>query len=984
MLFVASMTEKRSGIPVDRFTVARTPQESVRDLEHGGHTLFEYMHNSVFTKCFLDRDVFLDSPETPPDDIIKSHKSEVIEKVNEIAFLLNKPNYVIASRHGMKAGKFKISFRVFFKDFKVVYHDIPILIRYMDQADFWDTSPYKESEQLLGCINGIKGRGDNRILLPEPEYSGVSLLDFVAQHVDTDWPLLDLKAYDEQSEHSEESNGTVLPDITLPEDHIRNLVQLLSSDRATNRKTWVDVGILLKRCGGDDADKYYQDFKGFSGRATDPSVICSDYDLSRQWRSFGRGSSPNPLTIKSLVHWAKRDDPDGFKALVSLPSFAFMPIVPAGDATTVALINRIKELVPGIALENSTQAEVVNDCIVLRNEGVVCEIDTKTFTLKVNGEYKGMVCGPNVPVNTHLANVNKKLVPRFNKYIFSRDEFNKGTITSVQDGIKMELHSPFTDSAVLNVNIDHPTRESFVVNSRNSMKAIQETILKAIRAHGERELEGCIQLFNNCTFVVNNNFGTPEDDKKNDEQITNIIINSDPEFFKRWRFVPEMKSNNCNGLYFCDPETNIWRQLPNSFMEKLLLEKIPDDMFTPAELRHIKSRRGRGDMLYTVGQCCMELDFSQKLNADRSLFVMDNCLLDTTTMTIREIKETDFISATVGWEYDKNLAIQHRNEVDTFFRQIWPVEDERRVALGFFASSLTGIRSSKKFVVFTDNRRGNNGKSTVIKAFLDFFENLSMKKTEFFLSASFIKSRDSHNAGMKSAMNKRLIVGDEFEKHQTLDVSFMKDATGGMNTRIEGRNLGSAEDFKYVWEANMVLAFNEDCCPKFDADPALLSRMITVPFRSKFLPEIPDDADEHTFLKDGDLPNKFPKWRSAILDILIEHFNVDLDNIPSSMKEWKRSLAADSNPFSDFLSEQLEFTGNKEDWITVNTHVEKLYDLLPHNMTSKYTRKDFKRLSVEFLRSTALAFKEKYNIHIDGERKTKKEGGVALGVKINI
>eukprot|EP00873_Tetraselmis_striata_P026912 jgi/Tetstr1/447176/TSEL_034613.t1 len=995
MLFVPSMTERRAGLPVDRFAVERGGREAVADLSRGGHTLCEYMHNSALTKCFLDRDVLLDSADPPSAEAVQSHKRAVIEKVNEIAFLVNKPNYVLASRHGVtRAGRFKVSFRVFFKDFKVVYHAIPVLIRFAEQADFWDTSPYKASEQLLGAINGAKGRGDARVLAPEPEYADRPLLDFVAQFVEPDWPLLDLQAFAAREPRSPEgARGTALPDFSLPDDHIRNLVSLLSSDRATDRKAWVDVGTLLKTLGGGegqgqgqgqggDADRFYGDYALFSARATDPCVVCSDRELSRHWRSLGRGAAPNPLTVRSLVHWARSDSPDGFRALVALPSFAFRPIVPSGDANTVQLINRVRQLVPGIRLGDDTPAEIADESIVLKGDGggVVCDIDIRTFAVTVNGEYKGMICGPAVPVNTHLANVNKKLVPSFDRYVFSRDDFDRGTITSVRDGIKMDLHSPFTDAAVLTVNLDSPTRESFVVNSKACMRALQETILKAIRAHGERELGGCIQLFNNCTFVVNTNFGAPEDDKKNDEQITRIIIDSDPGYFERWRFVPEMKSANCNGLYFCDPETNIWRQLPNSFMEKALLERVPDDKFTPAELRHIKSRRGRGDMLYTVGQCCMDLGFTKRLDSDKTLFVMDNCLLDTKIMAIRDIREDDFVSATVGWSYDADLAARHREEVETFFGQIWPVAEERRVALGFFASSLTGHRGSKKFAVFSDHRRGNNGKSTVIKAFLDFFENLSMKKTEFFLSASFAKSRDSHNAGMKSAMNKRLIVGDEFEKHQVLDVSFMKDATGGRNTRIEGRNLGSAEDFKFIWEANMVLAFNEDCCPKFDADPALLSRMITVPFRSKFLPEIPEDPEENTFVKDGDLPNKFPEWRSAVLDILMENFGVDLDNIPPGMKEWKRALAADSNPFSDFLSEHLEFTGAAGDWITVNKHIEPLFDALAPNITSRYTKKEFKRLAIEFLRSTALDFKEKDRVDKEGVKTWVREGGIARGV----
>ena len=117
-----------------------------------------------------------------------------------------------------------------------------------------------------------------------------------------------------------------------------------------------------------------------------------------------------------------------------------------------------------------------------------------------------------------------------------------------------------------------------------------------------------------------------------------------------------------------------------------------------------------------------------------------------------------------------------------------------------------------------------------------------------------------------------------------------------------------------------------------------------------------------------------------MIDVLIEHFDVSLDNVPESMKQWKKEVASDANPLAEFLSERLTFTRVKTDWITVNKDIMPLFEQLPNHLKTSIPMKEFKKLSQEYLRLTAMSFKAMDHVYIEGKRVGKKEGGVAKGV----
>lgn len=109
---------------------------------------------------------------------------------------------------------------------------------------------------------------------------------------------------------------------------------------------------------------------------------------------------------------------------------------------------------------------------------------------------------------------------------------------------------------------------------------------------------------------------------------------------------------------------------------------------------------------------------------------------------------------------------------------------------------LSGRRSVKKFLVLTDRRAGNNGKSTFAKLLLRFFSNLAMRNTPFVCKSTFDKDRSSHDAALGPTKGNRLHIADELKHTMTLDVAMLKDKDkdkAGGGTEVSGRQFGSSQ-----------------------------------------------------------------------------------------------------------------------------------------------------------------------------------------------
>eukprot|EP00798_Chlamydomonas_sp_ICE-L_P032093 gene32093-biopygen9567 len=413
------------------------------------------------------------------------------------------------------------------------------------------------------------------------------------------------------------------------------------------------------------------------------------------------------------------------------------------------------------------------------------------------------------------------------------------------------------------------------------------------------------------------------------------FMEATPEFFSRIKFVPDFKKEECVGdMYYCNPATNRWSNCSNMRIIKVIATELKSKF--PAEKNNktnekirgfVDTVRGRKTFLQSVASLVLDKTFDDNLDNNPDLFAVNNGVFDSSsrdTVVFRNVEMTDNISRCAKWDYqgEDNYHLQRcKEELDDFLRKVMPVDEERDVVLAFFAGLLSGRCKEKKFLAFTDKTSGDNGKSTLMALLGSFFDEYgSSNGTKFMTKGSFARSRDDHDAGLKPMKGVRLLVAEEMKPNITLDEAFIKRIAGGEGVRVCGRSCDTGNSFDFLWHAGIVLVFNEGDCPKFDrGDSAFVKRMVVVPMRSNFVlhPE-----REHKFERRDDLADALPTWRSALAQLLIEHFRRPgrssiFDNLPVSMTEWKSGIADSANPLTEWLEEVVEMTGASSDavWI---------------------------------------------------------------------
>jgi phage/plasmid-associated DNA primase len=341
----------------------------------------------------------------------------------------------------------------------------------------------------------------------------------------------------------------------------------------------------------------------------------------------------------------------------------------------------------------------------------------------------------------------------------------------------------------------------------------------------------------------------------------------------------------------------------------------------------------------------------------------------------------DYAMTNCGWKYDIDLAAKHIDDVKSFFNKLFPIQTERDIFLTFIASLLHGFRLDKKFMILTDKRDGNNGKSTLLNLLRVFFGDYLKSSTKFICKASFDKDKDSHDGGLEPLKGKRVMLADELKKNMKLDEGLIKNLAGGKYV-VEGRRFGKVDQFKFTWQAGIIMVFNEGDCPKFDStDKAFMERMLVCPMRSKFINCANDNIETNTYIIDPQIDENFVNWRSSLLDYLKDYCKIDglcKFDIPKSMCEWKEDIISGNNELADWIFENVEVTNQIEDVLSLNDLKDKYKN---HHGLRGISDRDFMAIAKALFTSKGFEIKEKMQYRVNGSNTTKRN--VVLRIKLN-
>lgn len=676
-----------------------------------------------------------------------------------------------------------------------------------------------------------------------------------------------------------------------------------------------------------------------------PGVGSNEYNLQVCMTNLLKCASLSPDNLEMFNKTMQYQSPSGTMSIIDTTK--------PGTTINTDYLALLKKCLPSHfgSLEDidCTVTEVSDKQIVFKWGNVFGALKANSGVVDLDsGNLLGMLV-PNHPVKGPLSNINEHIPPETD-CTYNQVSLRKYVLKSITPNIDLEIHvdNNEDDDKPVSARLRRAGQKDVIIK-QTKLADLHEKVTKASRSHIQDTLgKDFFNMFQNATFVQQNinivnksggivsiNTASGSDNIK-EEHIVRYMLNQPKykeAFFDRVFAVSDpTKSNTNNIYYYCNPSTNTWTIQCTTFMENLLLDLLEKDPnITPAQLEHIWGRNTRTALVYCATAKKFDMHFPEKLDNNLDVFTLNNCIVDTSNGTpeIRPIRPSDFVNATAGWSYCKEQALLHRQAVNQFLEQVFPQQPLRTAFLQYAASLLSGHRRIKQFLVMTDRRDGNNGKSAVCKLLAAFFGKLCNNMGKKLLAqASFEKGRDGHDAGAQVLAGKRIVIGEELGKNMTLDTDFIKNVTGGSLVTMEGRKFKSESSFLFTIQCGIIITFNENRMPKAcTSDRAFVERMLIIPMISKFVePHILHDMEEdeenvkeYTFPKQVNIETKFNDWRSALLDVLCEYYDPNLTEIspPALGLDWRNKLVCSANPYQAHFENHIKVTGVKTDYFHV-------------------------------------------------------------------
>lgn len=514
-------------------------------------------------------------------------------------------------------------------------------------------------------------------------------------------------------------------------------------------------------------------------------------------------------------------------------------------------------------------------------------------------------------------------------------------------------------------------------NIKRSKQDIQLLLNDAIAPACHKILSEKYNITVNCQNAIFN-FGDPDDDHyRNESTLISDLLKAHPRFTAYVKYHPQNDT-----IYVCSSVSGIWKKMYPCDMERLLESRIKKHVpgLTDKEIAFIGKQSGIQALRKMSLGYVSDETIEEKLNETRTVFAMSNCVYDLEINELRKPVPQDYIQINTGWEYNEDEAMKYLTEVEEFFTKLFPFKEEHDVIVTYLASLLHGYRLDKKFIAMTDKRRGNNGKTSLISLLNRFFKDYIKTSNKFLLKGSYGKDKDSHDGGLEPLKGKRILVCDELKKSMKLDEGLVKNLAGGEYI-VEGRRLGKSDQFKFTWQAGIIMIFNEGCCPKFDStDEALMERMIIVPMRSKFVNDQNElNDDTFTYMRDSSINDRFDLWRSSLLKFFLKYVRkngIENTKIPTTMKEWKDEIITENNELGEWLFNIVEKIEDRTKYVSLSELYTRHKNEFPND---KSLQRDFDRNIISLMRSKDICLKEQYQFRDDGKKIQRRN--VFLGIK---
>jgi P4 family phage/plasmid primase-like protien len=356
--------------------------------------------------------------------------------------------------------------------------------------------------------------------------------------------------------------------------------------------------------------------------------------------------------------------------------------------------------------------------------------------------------------------------------------------------------------------------------------------------------------------------------------------------------------------------------------------------------------------------------FEKNLDSNLYLLCFNNGVYDLKTDSFRKAKSEDYMTLSTDFDYKEEVDYTIMHQITSFIQQILPNKAIMDYVLTLLASCLDGTVNMEKFYIFTGG--GGNGKSKLIELFESVMGYYNCKLPISLLTQKRNGAECASPELMKS-QGKRFACLQEPDKDDKINVSFMKELTGG--DKISGRQLYK-NPIEFKPQFTMVL-----CCnylPKITSDDGGTWRRIkVVEFQSRFVDK-PNPDHHNEFKIDYELSIKMKEWKQEFMILLLAYYKVYKNEgikEPEEVQIYTKKYKQTQNKIELFVDECIK-KGEDTDFITAK-EIKSTFEMWWLNNKEDYEKKnnisrDELLKKVEGILGTKII--ERYQPYINGKQ----------------
>jgi hypothetical protein len=398
------------------------------------------------------------------------------------------------------------------------------------------------------------------------------------------------------------------------------------------------------------------------------------------------------------------------------------------------------------------------------------------------------------------------------------------------------------------------------------------------------------------------------------------------ELFDRFKYIPSLVTASFNGMFACDSVDNIWRHVKNCVLDRVLSAAVYNEAIQ-SELgigEFVVSRRNLSDYRSLFGEKVKDplfITYLDTTNADVFAFA-NGTVFDTNLRTIRDIQRDDFISKTVSWHYDTQVASENKADIINSLQGMFHDSTEYQLVLRFVSGLLSAKREINKVLVLVGSDK-ITGK--FLRYLREFFGQYARSCDRFFSTTS---------SNLVSFSGLRLITLEQQECVSKWEDLMVRKLTAGPDVVID------TVSGHIPWTAGFIASVTEEGRASFFANAGK--------YADRLLPVSVCDYD----FTDGCF--------GAMLDLLLDHKmsgDITDEDLPKQCRLVQDFVSENTKIVNEWLEKTVQKTNDTTNDVILISELYALYSG-PH-----MARAEFKKIAIEWFGKKNMKLCPKSKVH---------------------